>query len=133
MQTSREGVFAAGDVVTGPNTVVEAIRAGKKSAEMIDRFLRAEPLLKTAKPKLPKVWVEPIKSEEGSDELSRRAETLRAPAEWRKRNFAEVEVSLSVEEAMREATRCLRCDMEFTMQYANQNAEVEPIKEVEYD
>jgi hypothetical protein len=45
---------------------------------------------------------------------SPRAETPRVPAEWRKRNFAEVEVSFSAEEARREARRCLRCDLEFT-------------------
>jgi len=43
-----------------------------------------------------------------------RVETPRAPAEWRRRNFAEVEVSLSIDEAYREARRCLRCDLEFT-------------------
>jgi hypothetical protein len=43
-----------------------------------------------------------------------RAETPRAPAEWRRRNFAEVEVTFSPEEATREACRCLRCDLEFT-------------------
>ncbi len=43
-----------------------------------------------------------------------RAETPRAPAEWRTRNFAEVEVALSPGEARREALRCLRCDLEFT-------------------
>ena len=42
------------------------------------------------------------------------AAVARAPAEWRKRNFAEVEVSLAPEEATREALRCLRCDLEFT-------------------
>jgi hypothetical protein len=36
------------------------------------------------------------------------------PAELRKRSFAEVELTLSVEEATREARRCLRCDLEFT-------------------
>jgi len=43
-----------------------------------------------------------------------RVETPRASVEWRKRNFAEVEVSLSVAEACRESHRCLRCDLEFT-------------------
>ena len=38
----------------------------------------------------------------------------RAPADWRRRNFVEVEVSLTAEEALREAGRCMRCDLEFT-------------------
>ena len=36
--TDRAGVFAGGDVVTGPNTVVEALAAGKKVAVSIDRY-----------------------------------------------------------------------------------------------
>jgi NADH-quinone oxidoreductase subunit F len=111
MQTSRAGVFAAGDVVRGPNTVVDAIADGKRAATMIGRFLKKEPLLQPLPHRLPTTYVEPVEGEEGPDG---RAETPRAPAEWRKRNFAEVEVTLSPQEARREALRCLRCDLEFT-------------------
>jgi NADPH-dependent glutamate synthase beta subunit-like oxidoreductase len=41
METSVEGVFAGGDVVTGSATVIEAIRAGKNAAESIDGYLRS--------------------------------------------------------------------------------------------
>jgi NADH-quinone oxidoreductase subunit F len=110
--TSREGVFAAGDVTTGPNTVIEAIAAGKRAAGTIYRYLRHEELGEPAEVKLPAKYV-PQWTENG-DEMSReRVETPRASVEWRKRNFAEVEVSLSFEEAVREARRCLRCDLEF--------------------
>ncbi len=114
LQTNRPGVFAAGDVVSGPNTVVEAIAAGKRAAVMIDRYVRGEPMRQTALPNLPSVYVEPVASGNGNGQPSRRVETPRASIEWRKRNFAEVEVSLSVDEATREARRCLRCDLEFT-------------------
>jgi len=112
--TNRSGVFAVGDLVTGPNTVVQAIAAGKKAAAVIERYLLDEPLVRPAEIKLPGVYVEPVQVD--PDELMklRRAETPRAPADWRKRNFTEVEVSLSVEEALKEASRCLRCDLEFT-------------------
>jgi NADH-quinone oxidoreductase subunit F len=112
MQTNRPGVFAAGDVVRGPNTVVEAIADGKKAAVIIERFLKKEPLHQPMSARLPQVYVEPIVDETalGSD----RSETPRAPAEWRRRNFAEVEVALSQAEAHRESLRCLRCDLEFT-------------------
>lgn len=40
--TSQEGVFAAGDVVTGPRTVVEAVVFAKKTAEKIDEFCRTK-------------------------------------------------------------------------------------------
>jgi NADPH-dependent glutamate synthase beta subunit-like oxidoreductase len=41
METSMQGVFAGGDVVTGPATVIEAVRAGKCAAESIDGYLKS--------------------------------------------------------------------------------------------
>jgi len=41
-ETSQLGVFAGGDCVSGPATVIEAIVAGKKAAECIDQYLRSE-------------------------------------------------------------------------------------------
>jgi len=115
LQTNRSGVFAAGDVVTGPNTVVEAIAAGKKAATMIARYLRHEPLIQPAQRRLPRVYIEPLRPDDSTEApAGTRTETPRAPAEWRKRNFSEVEVSLSMAEAIRESCRCLRCDLEFT-------------------
>jgi glutamate synthase (NADPH/NADH) small chain len=43
LRTSREGVFAGGDVVTGSATVILAMAAGRRGAASIDRYLRAEP------------------------------------------------------------------------------------------
>jgi len=114
MLTNRAGVFAAGDVVTGPNTVINAIAAGKKAAVMITRYLRREPLVQPVEARLPSVYIEPLHFEQETTVDGQRVETPRAPAEWRTRNFSEVEVSLSVEEAIRESCRCLRCDLEFT-------------------
>jgi NADH-quinone oxidoreductase subunit F len=122
MMTSRSGVFAAGDVVRGPNTVVEAIADGKKAAVIIERFLKKEALIQPTSASLPQVYVEPILDEEAL--RSNRSETPRAPAEWRKRNFAEVEVTLSQAEAHREALRCLRCDLEFTRRDKEQQTDV---------
>jgi NADH-quinone oxidoreductase subunit F len=114
--TNRPGVFAAGDVVSGPNTVVEAIAAGKRAAVMIRRFLLKEDMAAPLEDlRRPKVYVEPLPSAEVDEEVDNtRVKTPRASVEWRKRNFAEVEVSLSADEARREASRCLRCDLEFT-------------------
>jgi pyruvate/2-oxoglutarate dehydrogenase complex dihydrolipoamide dehydrogenase (E3) component len=123
MQTSRAGVFAAGDVVRGPNTVVEAIADGKRAATILERFLKNEPMLQPITPKLPQVYVEPIQDEVALK--AARAETPRAPAEWRRRNFAEVEVTLSPAEARRESLRCLRCDLEFTAGQRDETKELE--------
>ena len=41
METSLQGVFAGGDAVTGPASVIEAIRAGKHAAESIENYLKS--------------------------------------------------------------------------------------------
>ena len=125
LQTSRPGVFAAGDVVTGPNTIVEAIAAGKRSAAMIERYLRKQPLEMPLPACRPRAYVPPVDDEE-APLTSERIQTPRASVEWRRRNFAEVEVTLSPDEARREAHRCLRCDLEFTRELAE-----EPVTAVE--
>jgi NADH-quinone oxidoreductase subunit F len=112
--TSRKGVFAGGDLVTGPNTVVDAIAAGKRAAGVIDRYLRGEELKEPPRLNLPATFVEPAAVSEEDREEQARAEPHTIPVESRKKNFAEVEKVLSVERATREARRCLRCDLEFT-------------------
>jgi NADH-quinone oxidoreductase subunit F len=125
--TNRPGVFAGGDVVTGPNTVVDAIAAGKRAAVVIDRYVRGEELKQPSALRVPRHYIEPLKTN-GSGEPTTRAEVPRIPIDRRKREFSEVELSLSVDEAMREAARCLRCDLEFTRQHQHEE-HVEPLKE----
>jgi glutamate synthase (NADPH/NADH) small chain len=45
LETSKEGVFAGGDIVTGSATVILAMGAGKTAARSIDRYLQGQPLL----------------------------------------------------------------------------------------
>ena len=112
--TSKQGVFAGGDLVTGPNTVVDAIAAGKRAAEIIGRYLRGEPLKKPARAVLPNSYVEPAEADGQDAGLAARVRQSVIPVEARSRNFAEVELTFSAEEARCEARRCLRCDLEFT-------------------
>ncbi|MBU0719155.1 MAG: FAD-dependent oxidoreductase, partial [Planctomycetes bacterium] len=114
LSTSRPGVFAGGDVVTGPNTVVNAIATGKKVALMIGRYLRGEELRQPGAALLPDVYVEPLALDEEELAEADRIEPPMVPGASRRQNFDEVELSLSVEDATREAHRCLRCDLEFT-------------------
>jgi NADH-quinone oxidoreductase subunit F len=107
-------VFAGGDVVTGPNTVVEAIAAGKKAAAMVDRYLRGEPLRRPASVRLPQIHVEPVAGDQAELSKADRAAPPSLPLEVRRRSFAEVELCLTAEDATGEARRCLRCDLEFT-------------------
>jgi pyruvate/2-oxoglutarate dehydrogenase complex dihydrolipoamide dehydrogenase (E3) component len=123
LTTSRPGVFAGGDSVTGPNTVVDAIAAGKKAALMIGRWVRGEELEQPAvAPRLPEVYVESVSLGEEELEEADRVPVPVIPAKSRKRSFNEVELSLSVEDATREARRCLRCDLEFTQPKEDETA-----------
>ena len=121
LATSRQGVFAGGDLVTGPYTVVDAIAAGKHVAKVIDRYLRGEELTEAPKVSLPEVFVDPADVGDEDLESTAREEPSTLPVEARGKNFAEVEMTLSLEQAIREARRCLRCDLEFT-QCENDNA-----------
>ncbi|MCX6829525.1 MAG: FAD-dependent oxidoreductase [candidate division Zixibacteria bacterium] len=125
LSTNRPGVFAGGDLTTGPNTIVDAIAAGKKVAVMIDRYVRGEELKQPAAVRLPRIYIEPVKVAEEMMAEAKRVETPRAGVQWRKRGFAEVEMSLTLEEAAREACRCLRCDLDFTRPKETEKKEVE--------
>ncbi len=114
LATSRQGVFAGGDVVAGPNTVVEAIAAGKKAAVMIDRFLKGEDLRQPARIVLPGTFIPPASPREGEPPATCRVRPPRLPLTARRGSQQEIEMPFSCEEAEREARRCLRCDLEFT-------------------
>ena len=112
--TSRLGVFAGGDVVTGPNTVIEAIAAGKSAALMISNYISGKMLRKLPKVKLPSFYIEPLETPEEDAEGAARVEVPLLSADSRAESFAEVELCISELEARCEAGRCLRCDLDFT-------------------
>ena len=114
LMTNRPGVFAGGDVVTGPNTVIDAIASGKKTALMISRWLEGLELDQPSRPRLPGTYIEPVLLSEEEQVEADRPEAPVIPAASRDKNFREVESTLSAEDATREACRCLRCDLEFT-------------------
>ncbi len=105
--TSAAGVFAGGDVVSGPATVVKAVGAGKEAAISIDRYLKGEEVGAGRG----RNWQEGIANREdamGREPLPRVAMPLREP-EARKTDFTEVVKGFSEEEALTEAGRCLNC------------------------
>ena len=113
LATGRKGLFAGGDAVTGPNTVVDAIAAGKRAAVTIDRYLRGEVLRQPSDPCRPTVYVEDVAKRDDAIR-ARRVDAPRVAPAKRAHSFVEVEGALSAERAQREASRCLRCDLEFT-------------------
>ena len=97
-----DGVFAGGDCVTGPATVIRAIAAGKVAAANIDEYLGFRHIIQSD------VQVPPPHF---SDMAPRgRVTTTERDAAERKRDFACVECGMTLEEAMQESSRCLRCD-----------------------
>jgi ferredoxin len=105
MQTTRKGVFSAGDCVTGPASVIGAIAGARKAASAIDKFLGGEgDICETLTPPEEATnWLtEDLKPEKYAD-------TAMLPAEIAKTGFDEVEQGWNRETAMAEAQRCLRC------------------------
>jgi len=129
LQTNRKGVFAGGDLVTGPNTVVNAIAAGRKAASVIDRYIHGEELVEPPKVKLPAFFIEPAVVSDEELEDAERVEPATLNAKSRKKSFKEVEMALSVEQAVREARRCLRCDLEFIQLAENEEARCVVVEE----
>jgi NADH-quinone oxidoreductase subunit F len=113
LATDKPGIFAGGDVVTGPATVTQAMEAGKLAAESIHKYLRQEPLTREYQVTRPEVDVEPIKlSEDEVEKLSKtgRLEMPCIPVKERIGNFQQVELGYTEKDAITEAKRCLRCD-----------------------
>ena len=106
-QTSRPGVFAAGDVHTGPWIAIEAVGGGIEAAESIDRYLQGLDLRegRTEGEEAHKRWAAIPKDEEG--QLREVMPTI--PPEYSCACFDEIATGFSEEQARREASRCLNC------------------------
>ncbi len=109
--TTVKGVFAGGDAVTGPATVIEAISGGKKAALYIDAFIQGEE--KPRKPPVPvrRMNVEKFEVSEEKMEKLKRPEIPLLPIKKRKTTFKQVELGFTEKIACDEAQRCLRCDL----------------------
>lgn len=105
LQTHDPDIFAGGDAVTGPKTVIEAIAAGKQAAISIGRFIRGEDLRAGRE----REWqaVQEVVTE-GYDRIPRAHMPVLSP-ESRTSNFDEVQLGLSEEQVRIEAARCLSC------------------------
>lgn len=98
----QPGIFAGGDCVTGPSTAINAIAAGQVAAYNIDEYLGYHHKISgpvAVPPPVPNPCVPTGRAElEERDPFERRTD------------FGAVELSMTPEEAAREAGRCLRCD-----------------------
>ncbi len=115
LSTNIPGVFAGGDFVTGPDMVIEAIAAGRRSALAIDKYLRGDSSRVTVYDRKADQEIEVDSGERETEEtweLQPRLEVATVSASARMTCFAEIELNYSEEEAAMEAGRCLRCDLE---------------------
>lgn len=115
LATGHPGVFAGGDVVTGPASVIEAIAAGRKAASSIDRYLGGDGLIDEILV-APEEEVPPLPP---SLPVAKQASVPSLPVDQRLVSFAEVELTLGEEEARNEAQRCLGCDLPILADSAN--------------
>ncbi len=106
LETKMPGVFAGGDAVTGPASVIEAIAAGKKAAISIDRYVRGLDLKAGREGKsLELKWV----TDETMVEKKHRKPVPELDPPQRLGNFKEVELGFDAETGISEAHRCLFC------------------------
>jgi heterodisulfide reductase subunit A-like polyferredoxin len=107
LETNLKGIFAGGDTVTGPDTVIEAMAAGRKAAISIDRYLNGEDMRVGREGE----GVQESKIEADIEGLKpeKRKKVATFSVDERKGNFKEVVLGFSEEEAIAEAKRCLAC------------------------
>ncbi|WP_031514788.1 FAD-dependent oxidoreductase [Desulfofalx alkaliphila] len=111
LQSHTPWVFAGGDCVTGPATVVQAVAAGRKAANSIHLYLSGRPV---AAPEKPFNCTRGRLDELDPAEFADREKIVRTPMptvepEIRKDSFKEFELGFTEELALREAERCLSC------------------------
>jgi len=114
LETNRPGIFAGGDAARGPGALIQAIADGRRAALSIDRYLRGVPLL-TPRELQPLPVAHPTDGEiaelieRGEVNMGPRVIMPTAPIQQRIRDFREVELGLTEEQARAEALRCLHC------------------------
>jgi heterodisulfide reductase subunit A-like polyferredoxin len=108
LMTSANGIFAGGDVVSGPASVVEAVAHGHRAAESIDRYItNTDPYLDRSAPKTD-IETAPIPEFTTRRDIKRQV-AIKLEASNRTDNFNEIEATYTEEEAIAEAKRCLNC------------------------
>jgi NADPH-dependent glutamate synthase beta subunit-like oxidoreductase/Pyruvate/2-oxoacid:ferredoxin oxidoreductase delta subunit/ferredoxin len=112
--TSVEGIFAAGDVITGTSFVIDAIAGARDVASLIDKYLGGDGLIdetlveRIREPELPEL---PNLDESADFVGAKRQEAGIRPAAERRCDCLPVTDSYMPERAAFEASRCLQCDL----------------------
>jgi heterodisulfide reductase subunit A-like polyferredoxin len=109
LQTPLAGVFAGGDAVSGPKSVIEAVAAGKRAAESIERYLTSKDMVSRRFDSTIQPVPEELLPTIDDVEEKPRAKADELPVAQRAGSFKEVETGLTEEQALAEAERCLNC------------------------
>ncbi len=104
LQTPLGWVFAGGDALYGPKSVVEAVACGKEAAESIHRYINGRDLREDRS----QDWTYEKPDLAGLEKQKRSSMRTIAPSE-RKGNFKEIALGFTEEEVRKEAERCLKC------------------------
>ena len=112
LYTGIEGVFAGGDVVTGPSTVVQAMAHGKTAARMMHLYIQGQPVRREYRVTRPAMDVAVAELTEEEVERLQRPAMPELEVEARLQDFREVQLGFTDEMAVAEAKRCVRCDRE---------------------
>ena len=105
-ETNIKGVFAGGDVQTGPDIAIRAVKAGIEAAESIKRYLEGSDLREGREKEKKSEIFRPVPENETK---KKREPVPEISIEERKKSFKEVEVGYSEEQARKEAERCINC------------------------
>ncbi|TSA24953.1 MAG: FAD-dependent oxidoreductase [Bacteroidetes bacterium] len=109
LQTSTGWIFAGGDSVTGPTTIIEAVGQGKRAAFYLDKYLLGEELSQFSfGDKLEPVDKKKLLAHKKIEPRKPITDKYRKPEE-RIRDFRDVELTYTEEEALVSASRCLDC------------------------
>jgi heterodisulfide reductase subunit A len=109
LQTANDYIFAGGDSVSGASTIIEAVGQGKRAAFYIDKFLNGlNPADYEFGDKLPSVDKSKILQRDNIKFAYPVNDTLRKPSE-RVKDFSDVELTLTEDQAKLSANRCLDC------------------------
>ncbi len=109
MMTSRDGVFAGGDVVSGPASVIKAISAGRRAAASIDRYLGGDGIIDQIL--VPRENDNPCIGSKESFAILKRAIRKTLPVKERLKGFHQVDFCFEEDTAVDESSRCLRCQL----------------------
>ena len=113
LATDVKGVFAGGDALTGPATVIEAIAAGQRAASSIKRYLRGETLIPLVdRVDDEQIPVSPVPPSDEELQQKPRVTIKKISSIDKGAPFKEPVLPYSAKEAKEEAGRCLRCDLE---------------------